>query len=164
MTYLINYKIEFNMAFNKEEIKMLGIPDEYIDNCFYKVKEAEVWKPAMYKPYGAVWDQIKPSCSTRVHTQLTRITTQINNIKTITSLTNQVANEPILMVKEKWFKNTSKGMLAFTLAGAVVDGVITSVQVAQINEFIDSVVSKQTSSLETTAEVLGAWQKVHKPT
>jgi len=163
MTYLINYKIHYNMPFTIEEIKMMGIPDEYIVECFYKVKDAEVWQPAMYQPYGNVWDHIKSSCSARVHTDLTKITTQIRNIKKVALLTNQAAIEPTVpnMVKEKWFKNTSKGMLAFTLAAAAVDGIITSVQVAQINEFIDSVVSKQTSTLETTAGVLGTWQELH---
>ena len=54
-------------------------------------------------------------------------------------------------------------MLLLALATAVIDAAFTEVQVNQINDFIDSVVSKQTSKLETTAGVLGAWQELHKP-
>jgi hypothetical protein len=87
------------------------------------------------------------------------------HVDRIAELQERVRDKPTLrkVAKEDWYKSGARGMLLLALATAVIDAAFTEVQVNQINDFIDSVVSKQTSKLETTAGILKAWQELHKP-
>jgi hypothetical protein len=99
-------------------------------------------------------------------TPLEELEARVKNIKRIQELKPLVENKPTLnkmIAEEKWYKNGAKVMLVFSIITAAAGGIITARAVKQINEFIDSVVSSRTSSLETTAGVLGAWQELHKP-
>ena len=62
-----------------------------------------------------------------------------------------------------WYKSSSWGMIGFAFAGTAVDAIITGLQVSDINGYIDDVVSRRTSTLETRAGILEAWQELHKP-
>jgi hypothetical protein len=93
---------------------------------------------------------------------LGKLERQVNRLREIQQNVN---DRPTLcnIARKEWYKSGAKGMIVFSIITAAVDAVFTWNEVTQINDFIDSVVSKQTSKLETTAGVLGAWQELHKP-
>jgi hypothetical protein len=99
-------------------------------------------------------------------TELNNINKKIVSVQRITELSALTKDKPSLdkMAKEPWHKNGVKAMIVFTAINAVVDGLFTLDRVNQINDFIDSAVSKRTSTLEITAGILKAWQELHKTT
>jgi hypothetical protein len=96
-------------------------------------------------------------------TPLNKLENDVMKFKRVEKLKLLTEDRPTLdrIVEKKWYKNGAKGIIALTLASVAVDGIITKVEVDKINEFIDSAVSKQTSTLETTAGILKAWQELH---
>jgi hypothetical protein len=161
-------KVEAMIIFSKERalMKNTDLRDQFIlDDMF--VNEIQIGNNGE-QPYkfSQFYRQERAKYMKQGRVTLEEVTTEISNLKNNIRLSNQAANEPTLrnMAKEKWFKNTSKGMIWFAVAAAAVDGIITSAQIDQINDYIDSVVSKRTSTLEATAGVLGAWQELHTTT
>jgi len=160
-------EVEAMIIFSKEQEKLkktIVINKFKIDDMFWDANKKNDGKK-LYK-FKKIWGEEIAEYVEQERVILEGVTNKISKLKNNIRLTKQAANEPTLrnMAKEKWFKNTSKGMIWFAVAAAAVDGIITKVEVDQINDYIDSVVSKRTSTLETTAGILKAWQELHTTT
>jgi hypothetical protein len=168
-------KLDGGAPLTEGELEFLEVPRDLVREVydgkytFLKSETREMYRKVVVKGRVAK-DGYPIQALERLKKTVNDMTKEVNNytikveqLNRATNLRALTENRPTLdrIVEKKWYKNGAKGIIALTLASVAIDGIITKVEVDKINEFIDSVVSSRTSTLETTAGVLGAWQELH---
>jgi hypothetical protein len=153
------------------ELDFLGVPRDLVKKVvdgkytFLASETRELYRNVVVKGrvHIEALDRLQKAVNDKTK-DVDNYTIRVRQLKRATELRALTEDRPSLEKiagEKKWYKNGAKGIIALTLVSVAVDGIITLGRVNQINDFIDSVVSSRTSTLETTAGVLGAWQELH---